>query len=84
MRTQFAIIGAGPAGLLPSHLLHLRGITSVVLEAQSRKHIEQRIRAALVTRISYLVTVFQPVGWLRSPSATRHSPARERQSSTPA
>jgi len=37
MHTQVAIIGAGPAGLLLSHLLHLQGIDSVVLEIQSRK-----------------------------------------------
>lgn len=47
-RTQVAIIGAGPAGLLLSHLLHLRGIASVVLEAQSRQHVEQRIRAGVL------------------------------------
>ncbi len=48
MRTQVAIIGAGPAGLLLSHLLHLQGIASVVLEAQSRKHVEERIRAGVL------------------------------------
>jgi p-hydroxybenzoate 3-monooxygenase len=32
LRTQVAIVGAGPAGLLLSHLLHLEGIASVVLE----------------------------------------------------
>ena len=46
--TQVAIIGAGPAGLLLSHLLHLRGIASVVLQNQSRKHLEQRIRAGVL------------------------------------
>ena len=48
MRTQVGIIGAGPAGLLLAHLLHLRGIESVVLEARSRDHIETRIRAGLL------------------------------------
>ena len=37
MRTQVAIIGAGPAGLLLAQLLHQRGIESVVLEARSRQ-----------------------------------------------
>src|SRR5271163_3887665 len=37
MRTQVAIIGAGPAGLLLAQLLHQRGIESVVLEARSRE-----------------------------------------------
>ena len=44
-RTQVAIIGAGPAGLLLAHLLYLRGINSVVLETRSRSHVESRIRA---------------------------------------
>jgi p-hydroxybenzoate 3-monooxygenase len=48
MRTQVAIIGAGPAGLLLAHLLHLRGIESVVLERQSREYIERRIRAGVL------------------------------------
>jgi len=48
VRTQVAIVGAGPAGLLLSHLLHLRGISSVVLEARSREHVERRIRAGVL------------------------------------
>jgi p-hydroxybenzoate 3-monooxygenase len=48
MRTQVGIIGAGPAGLLLSHLLHLEGIDSVVLEARSREHVEQRVRAGVL------------------------------------
>jgi len=48
MRTQVAIIGAGPAGLLLSHLLHLNGIESVVLESRSRADIEATIRAGVL------------------------------------
>ena len=48
MRTQVAIIGAGPAGLLLSHLLHLQGIESVVLESRSRLDIEATIRAGVL------------------------------------
>ncbi|MBB5392302.1 MULTISPECIES: 4-hydroxybenzoate 3-monooxygenase [unclassified Herbaspirillum] len=48
MRTQVAIIGAGPAGLLLSHLLHLKGIESVVLESRSREEIEATIRAGVL------------------------------------
>jgi p-hydroxybenzoate 3-monooxygenase len=48
MRTQVGIIGAGPAGLLLAHLLHLRGIESVVLEARSREEIEATIRAGVL------------------------------------
>jgi p-hydroxybenzoate 3-monooxygenase len=48
MRTQVGIVGAGPAGLLLSHLLHLRGVESVVLEARSREYVENRIRAGVL------------------------------------
>jgi p-hydroxybenzoate 3-monooxygenase len=48
MRTQIAIIGAGPAGLLLSHLLHLQGIDSIVLESRSRPEIEATIRAGVL------------------------------------
>ena len=48
MRTQVAIIGAGPAGLLLSHILHLRGIESIVLETRSRAAIEATIRAGVL------------------------------------
>ncbi|RFP19288.1 MULTISPECIES: 4-hydroxybenzoate 3-monooxygenase [unclassified Duganella] len=48
MRTQVAIIGAGPAGLLLSHLLHLNGIESIVLESRSQAEIEATIRAGVL------------------------------------
>jgi len=48
MHTQVAIIGAGPAGLLLSHLLHLEGVDSIILERQSRAHVEARIRAGVL------------------------------------
>jgi p-hydroxybenzoate 3-monooxygenase len=48
MKTQVAIIGAGPAGLLLSHLLHLQGIESVVLESRTRAEIESTIRAGVL------------------------------------
>jgi len=48
VRTQVGIVGAGPAGLLLAHLLHLRGIESVVLDVQSRAAIEQTIRAGIL------------------------------------
>src|SRR6202051_3005183 len=47
-RTQVAIIGAGPSGLLLSQLLHLHGVDSVVLERQSRDYVEGRIRAGVL------------------------------------
>jgi p-hydroxybenzoate 3-monooxygenase len=48
MRTQVAIVGAGPAGLLLSHLLHLQGIESIVIETRSRAEIESTIRAGVL------------------------------------
>src|SRR6266508_2451763 len=48
MRTQVAIIGAGPAGLMLSHLLHQHGIESVVLERHDRTYIERRMRAGVL------------------------------------
>jgi p-hydroxybenzoate 3-monooxygenase len=47
-RTQVGIIGAGPAGLLLSHLLALRGIESVLVEDRSRGYCEARQRAGLL------------------------------------
>src|ERR1700731_245413 len=47
-RTQVAIIGGGPAGLLLSHILHCNGIESIVLERQSRRHVLERIRAGVL------------------------------------
>lgn len=48
MKTQVGIIGAGPAGLMLSHLLHLEGIESVILESRSREEIEGTIRAGVL------------------------------------
>ena len=47
-RTQVGIVGAGPAGLLLSHLLHLRGIDSVVIDNRPRASIETTIRAGVL------------------------------------
>ena len=48
MRTQVGIVGAGPAGLLLSQLLHLQGIDTVILERRSREYVEGRIRAGVL------------------------------------
>jgi p-hydroxybenzoate 3-monooxygenase len=50
--TQVGIIGAGPAGLLLSHLLHQQGIDSVVLETRSRDYVERRVRAGVLEQRS--------------------------------
>jgi p-hydroxybenzoate 3-monooxygenase len=59
-RTQVAIIGAGPAGLLLGHLLHLAGIDSVVIEARSRAYVENRIRAGVLEH--HVVDVLEQTG----------------------
>ncbi|MGH2946401.1 MAG: 4-hydroxybenzoate 3-monooxygenase [Solirubrobacteraceae bacterium] len=48
MDTQVGIVGAGPAGLLLAHLLHLEGIESVVIEDRSREYVEHRVRAGVL------------------------------------
>jgi p-hydroxybenzoate 3-monooxygenase len=48
VRTQVAIVGAGPAGLVLAQLLRTRGIESVVLESRSREYCEHRIRAGVL------------------------------------
>jgi p-hydroxybenzoate 3-monooxygenase len=47
-QTQVGIVGAGPAGLLLSHLLHRAGIESVVVESRSREYVEKRVRAGVL------------------------------------
>ncbi|MCW2595907.1 MAG: pobA [Jatrophihabitans sp.] len=48
MRTQVGIVGAGPAGLFLSQLLHLQGIESVVFECRDRAYVEARVRAGVL------------------------------------
>ena len=52
MRTQVAIIGAGPAGLLMSHLLARAGVDAVIVENRSRDYVEARIRAGILEAAS--------------------------------
>src|SRR4051812_18522009 len=62
MKTQVAIIGAGPAGLVLSQLLHLQGIESVVLESRSRDHVEKRLRAGMLEQRSVDLLIDMGVG----------------------
>jgi len=48
LRTEVAIVGAGPAGLMLGHLLHRQGIDSVIVEARSREHVIERVRAGVL------------------------------------
>ena len=47
-KTQVAIIGGGPSGLLLSHILYLNGIDSIIIERQSKNHVLSRIRAGVL------------------------------------
>src|SRR6266851_4910060 len=60
--TQVCIIGAGPAGLMLSHLLHRQGIASVVLERRSRDYVERRVRAGVLEQGSTDLLVATGVG----------------------
>ena len=48
LKTQVAIVGAGPAGLMLSHLLHREGIDSVVIERRGREYVTHRVRAGVL------------------------------------
>ncbi len=61
-RTQVAIVGAGPAGLVLSHLLAGRGIESVVLEHRDREYVEKRVRAGVLEQGSVDLLVSTGVG----------------------
>ncbi|NYT82857.1 4-hydroxybenzoate 3-monooxygenase [Alcaligenaceae bacterium] len=60
MRTQVGIIGAGPSGLVLSHLLYLHGIDSVILEARSQAYVEARMRAGVLD--SDVSALFREIG----------------------
>jgi p-hydroxybenzoate 3-monooxygenase len=62
LRTQIGIVGAGPAGLLLGRLLQLQGIESVIIEARSRSHIEERIRAGVLEQGTVDMLVESGVG----------------------
>ena len=52
MKTQVAIIGAGPAGLLLGHLLRAEGIECVAIERQTPDHVLGRIRAGVLEQVT--------------------------------
>jgi p-hydroxybenzoate 3-monooxygenase len=62
LRTQVGIVGAGPAGLMLSHLLHLAGISSIVVENRSRAYCEGRVRAGLMEHWAAQMLVETGVG----------------------
>ena len=52
MRTQVAIIGAGPSGLLLGQLLYKAGIDNVIIERQSAEYVLGRIRAGILEQVT--------------------------------
>jgi p-hydroxybenzoate 3-monooxygenase len=52
MRTQVAIIGAGPSGLLLGQLLHKYGIDNIILERHTGEHVLSRIRAGVIEQVA--------------------------------
>src|SRR2546423_6731532 len=48
IRTQVGIVGAGPAGLMLGHLLHLAGIDSFIVENRSQEYVVERVRAGVL------------------------------------
>jgi p-hydroxybenzoate 3-monooxygenase len=72
-RTQVGIVGAGPAGLLLSHLLDQEGIGSVVLESRSREYVERRVRAGVLEQATVDLLVGRGLGErLRSEGLVHH------------
>jgi p-hydroxybenzoate 3-monooxygenase len=72
MRTQVGIVGAGPAGLMLSHLLHLAGIESVILECRSRQYIEERVRAGVLEQGTVDLMIDSGVGERLRREGLRH------------
>ena len=72
MRTQVGIVGAGPAGLMLSHLLHLAGIESVILECRSRQYIEDRVRAGVLEQGTVDLMIETGVGERLEREGLRH------------
>ena len=75
VRTQVAIVGAGPAGLLLSHLLEREGVESVIVETRSRAYVESRIRAGILeaSTVGLLATSASASGWTGRASSTAAS-----------
>ena len=72
MRTRVGIVGAGPAGLVLSHLLAERGIDSVVVETRGRAAIEQTIRAGVLEQGTVELLTAMGVGARALAEGARH------------
>jgi len=72
MHVQVGIVGAGPAGLLLAHLLHLRGISAVILEDRDRAYVEGRIRAGVLEQGSVDMLIEAGLGERMKREGLRH------------
>ena len=72
MHTQVGIIGAGPAGLLLGHLLHLRGIDSVIIENRSQDYVIGRVRAGVLEQGTVDLMIAMGVGERLKREGMRH------------
>ena len=72
IRTQIGIVGAGPAGLLLGHLLHLRGIDSVIIENRSRDYVIERVRAGVLEHGTVELLIRAGVGERLARESMRH------------
>jgi p-hydroxybenzoate 3-monooxygenase len=71
-RTQVGIVGAGPAGLMLGHLLHLSGIDSVIVEIRSQEHVIERVRAGVLEQGSVDLLTDTGVGERLAREGMRH------------
>jgi p-hydroxybenzoate 3-monooxygenase len=73
IHTQVAIIGAGPAGLLLGHLLHLKGIDSVILESRNQDYVVDRVRAGVLEQFTADLLTQTGVGHRLHSEGMRHN-----------
>jgi p-hydroxybenzoate 3-monooxygenase len=71
-RTQVGIVGAGPAGLLLGHLLHLEGIDSIVIENRSEQHVIERVRAGVLEQGTVDLMIATGIGERLGREGMRH------------
>src|SRR5215475_9656454 len=62
VRTQVGIVGAGPAGLMLGHLLHLAGIDSVIIENRAQDYVIERVRAGVLEQATVDLLIESGVG----------------------
>jgi p-hydroxybenzoate 3-monooxygenase len=72
MHTQVGIVGAGPAGLMLGHLLHLKGIDSVILETRNHEYVIDRVRAGVLEQFTVDLMTRMGVGERLHREGLRH------------